>query len=121
MLEKNIMKHILVGILVFLIVCVAWTHYKEGFTSGQTPKDTLVKLQAANTELTDILNISTYRTSYEEMITELEKWSDYSMLNILAQGKVGLDVSPDSIRLFNDLATFKKNLGDFMTILDKSE
>lgn len=115
------MKHILVGILVFLIVCVAWTHYKEGFTSGQTPKDTLVKLQAANNELTDILNLATYRTSYEGMISELEKWTDYSMLNILAQGKVGLDVSPDSIRLFNDLATFKTNLSNFMSILDKSE
>lgn len=107
--------------LAFLIVCVVWTHYKEGFTSGQTPKDLLTKIKSSNTELTDILNIPTYRTSYEEMITELEKWTDYSMLNVIAQGKVGTDISAESIRLFNDLATFKKNLGDFISVLDKAE
>jgi hypothetical protein len=115
------MKHFLIGMIAFLIVCVLWTQYKEGFTSGQTPKDLLVKIQSSNTELTDILNIPTYRTSYEEMIVELEKWTDYSMLNIIAQGKVGMDISAESVRLFNDLATFKKNLGDFISVLDKAE
>jgi len=56
------------------------------------------------------------------MILELEKWSDNSMLNVLAQGKIkDADTSADSIRLFNDLAVFKKNLNDMMTVLDKSE
>ena len=116
------MKHILIGILAFLIVCVVWTKYnKEGFTSGQTPKDTLVKIQSSNTSITDTLNVSTYRTSYEDMITELEKWVDNSMLNILAQGKIGMDDSSAAIQQFNDLAKFKKNLGEFLPLLDKME
>ena len=116
------MNAILVGILAFLLVCVVWTKYsKEGFTSGKTPKDLVTKLTAANTELTDTLNISTYRSSYEEMITELEKWADNSMLNMIAQGKIGLGDNSDSIRSFNDLATFRQNITDLMNVLDKKD
>ena len=116
------MNAILVGILAFLLVCVVWTKYsKEGFTSGKTPKDLATKIHAANTELTDTLNISTYRSSYEEMILELEKWADNSMLNLIAQGKIGLGENTDSIRSFNDLATFKKNIIELMNSLDKTD
>jgi hypothetical protein len=120
------MNPILSGILAFLIVCVVWTWFTkpEGFTSGNTPKDTAAKLKDSNNELNDILNVSTYRTSYEDMILTFEQWADNSMLNILAQKKIGLvgaDVSAESIRLFNDLATFKKNLNDLMGVLDKTE
>jgi len=116
------MNPILVGILVFLLVCVGWTRYsKEGFTSGKTPKDLVTKITDANTELTDTLNVSTYRSSYEEMITELEKWADNSMLNLLAQGKIGVGDSSESIRSFNDLAMFKKNVAELMNVLDKKD
>ncbi len=117
------MNSVLVGILAFLMVCVVWSWYnkREGFTSGNTPKDTVQKIKDSNNELNDILNIATYRASYEDMILELEKWSDNSMLNILAQGKIKDETSADSVRLFNDLAIFKKNLNEMMTVLDKSE
>ena len=116
------MNPVLVGILVFLLVCVLWTRISkpEGFTSGKTPKDLLVKVKDANNELTDTLNITTYRSSYEEMLTELETWADNSMLNIVAQGNV-LDSTTDSVRQFNDLATFKKNVVELMTTLDKKD
>jgi hypothetical protein len=118
-----LMNAVLVGILAFLLACVLWMRFskREGFTSGKTPKDLVGKLKDANNELLDTLNISTYRSSYEEMILELEKWADNSMLNILAQGKVGLDDNSDSIRLFNDIATFKKNTMDLMNVLDKTD
>lgn len=120
------MNPILAGILAFLIVCVGWTLFakREGFTSGNTPKDVSSKINDSNNELADILNVPTYRTSYEESIGRLETWADNSMLNIVAQGKVGTsqaDACADSIRLFNDLATFKKNLMDTMVVLDKTE
>ena len=117
------MNAVLVGILAFLLACVLWMRFskREGSTSGKTPKDLVGKLKDANNELLDTLNISTYRSSYEEMILELEKWADNSMLNILAQGKVGLDDNSDSIRLFNDIATFKKNTVDLMNVLDKTD
>jgi hypothetical protein len=120
------MNSVLAGILAFLMVCIMWTWYnkREGFTSGNTPKDTYQKIKDSNNELNDVLNIATYRSSYEDMILELEKWADNSMLNVLAQGKIGKDIadtSSDSIKLFNDLAVFKKNLTDMMTVLDKAE
>ena len=113
---------ILISILAFLTVCVLWTRYsKEGFTSGKTPKDLVSKVKDSNNELNDTLNIATYRSSYEDMITELETWADNSMLNLLAQGKIGMDDSSDAIRLFNDLAMFKKNIIDLMNVLDQTE
>jgi len=94
---------------------------KEGFTSGKTPKDTSAKIQATNAALADTLNIATYRTSYESMVSDLEKWADQSMLNVLAQGNIGTDKPTDDIKLFNDLALFKKNVTEFMDTLHKME
>ena len=109
--------------LAFLMVCVIWTwSSKEGFTSGNAPKDTLEKIKGSNTELNDTLNVSTYRTAYEQIIGDLELWVDNSMLNLLAQGKIGLtasDTSADAIKQFNDLALFKTNLATLLTSLDK--
>jgi hypothetical protein len=109
--------------IAFLLVCVIWTRVnKEGFTSGNAPKDTVEKIQGSNTELNDTLNVPTYRTSYEDMIGELETWADNSMLNLLAQGKIGLDSSDkcaDAVSQFNDLATFKENLIKLLASLDQ--
>ena len=116
------MKNLLCILMILALLYLVWTS-KEGFTSGKTPKDTSTKIQATNTALSDILNTVTYRTSYESMIADLEKWADHSMLNILAQGKIGtqVDSSTDGIRLFNDLALFKKNVKEFMDVLHKME
>jgi len=116
------MKNVLCILMMVALLYLVWTS-KEGFTSGKTPKDTSTKIQSTNTELSDILNIVTYRTSYETMIHDLEKWADHSMLNVLAQGKIGTDAteSKDGIRLFNDLALFKKNVKEFMDVLHKME
>jgi len=116
------MNPIFVGILAFLLSCVLWMRFsKEGFTSGKTPKDLVVKITESNNELSDTLNIPTYRSSYEEMFMGLEKWADNSMLNLLAQGKIGMGDSTESVRQFNDLATFKKNIIDLMNVLDKTD
>ena len=117
------MKNLLCILMMVALLYLVWTS-KEGFTSGKTPKDTSTKIQASNTALSDTLNIVTYRTSYESMITDLEKWADHSMLNVLAQGKIGTeatDSSTEGIRLFNDLALFKKNVKEFMDVLHKME
>lgn len=104
---------------------VVWTWLsKEGFTSGNTPKDLSVKIKSTNTSVTDTLNVKTYRDSYETMIQDLEKWADHSMLNLIAQGKIGVDaedVSAESVRLFNDLALFKKNVSEFISVVDKMD
>ena len=118
------MNSVLLGLLAFLLVCVIWTwHDKEGFTSGNAPKDTVEKIKGSNTELNDTLNVASYRTDYEDIIGNLELWADNSMLNLLAQGKIGLDSSDksaDSIKQFNDLFQFKTNLSSLLSSLDKT-
>jgi hypothetical protein len=114
------MKNLLCIVIMVALLYLVWTT-KEGFTSGKTPKDTAVKIQAANTALSDTLNIATYRTSYESMVNDLEKWTDQSMLNVLAEGKIGTDKPTEDIKLFNDLALFKKNITEFMDTLHKME
>ena len=113
---KNLLCIVIIGALLYLVLTS-----KEGFTSGKTPKDTSIKIQAANTTLADTLNITTYRTSYESMVNDLEKWTDQSMLNLLAQGNIGTDKPSEDIKLFNDLALFKKNITEFMDTLNKME
>jgi len=117
------MKNLLCIVIIVALLYLVWTS-KEGFTSGKTPKDTSTKIQSTNTAIADILNIATYRTSYENMVRDLEKWTDQSMLNIIAQGKIGVDTNDNSIegvRMFNDLALFKKNVSEFMDVLHKME
>ena len=114
------MKNLLCIVIMVALLYLVWTT-KEGFTSGKTPKDTAFKIQAANTALSDTLNIATYRTSYESMVNDLEKWTDQSMLNVLAEGKIGTDKPTEDIKLFNDLALFKKNITEFMDTLHKME
>ena len=70
------------------------------------------------------MNVATYRESYEGMVQELDKWADHSMLNLLAQGKIGAEAtnsSSDGVKLFNDLALFKKNLAEFIEVVDKMD
>lgn len=117
------MKNLLCIVIIVALLYLVWTS-KEGFTSGKTPKDTSTKIQSTNTAIADILNIASYRTSYESMVQDLGKWADQSMLNIIAQGKIGVaanETSSDGIRMFNDLALFKKNITEFMDVLHKME
>jgi predicted nucleotide-binding protein (sugar kinase/HSP70/actin superfamily) len=100
-----------------------WPH-KEGFSSGKTPKDTESLISSTNITLRDLLNIPTYRSSYEKMIQDLETWTNYNMLNLLAQAKIGTDANDtsfNSVQQFNALAEFKKNLDSFLDVVDKME
>ena len=40
---------------------------------------------------------------------------------LLAEGKIGTDKPTEDIKLFNDLALFKKNITEFMDTLNKME
>jgi hypothetical protein len=107
-------------IVLFLGIAI-YFQSREGFTSGKTPKDTVAKIADSNSTLTDTLNVDTYRTSYEDMVTGLTKWANLSMINLLAQGKIGLDSdSSDSVKQFNDLAAFKIHLAALEDVLDHS-
>jgi hypothetical protein len=104
--------------VIFLIAAYyLWTYSKkESFTSGNTPKDMLKKIQGMNTELVDTLNTSSYRDSYESMIPELEKWADHERLYLLTQ-----KITMKTAEQFNELTAFKKNLTDFAESIDKMD
>jgi hypothetical protein len=120
-------KGAIVGILLFLLVCVLWTKYAkgrvEGFASGKTPTDIVQKIKTTNNDLADILNTLKYRSSYEDIIVESETWATDTQLQILASGKIGVGTIEDcieSVKQFNELKTFKTNLTDLMNTLDAS-
>jgi hypothetical protein len=110
------------AIILFLVVCVAWTYSRtrikiEPFAAGKAPSDMLSSVKALNSEMTDALNTNTYRSQYEDMILELEKWADLSMLTMISQ-----DITSNSANIakFNGLSAFKKTLNDSMAFLDNN-
>jgi len=120
-------KGAIVGILVFLLVCILWTKYAkgkvEGFASGKTPTDILQNIKTTNNSIADMLNKIKYRSNYEDIIVELETWATESQLQLLASGNIGVGPITDSIesvRQFNELKVFKTNLTELMDTLDAS-
>jgi len=114
-----------IGITIFIIICLIWTKYSkthvEGFASGQTPKDIASKIKTTNNDLSDTLNKSKYRSEYEDIIMESETWATDSQLQLLVSGKIGVlgtDESIEHVRRFNDLKVFKTNLNELMNNLD---
>jgi len=101
--------------VVLLIAAVfVLTFQQEGFTVGNTPPDMETSLKDATEALQGNLNLGSYRKNYTTMATELVKWTDLSMLDVLTNGKK--DASGNftvDIKKFNDMATFKQNIIDF--------
>ena len=107
----------LLAVIFLIFAYYLWTYSKkESFTSGNTPKDMLKKIHGMNTELTDTLNTSSYRDSYESMIQELQTWCDHQRLYLLTQ-----KITMKSAEQFNELTMFKKNLVDFTESVDKMD
>lgn len=104
-------------LLAFLFLIAAyylWKYSKrESFTSGNTPKDMLKKIQGMNTELVDTLNVSSYRDTYESIIQDLQSWTDHERLYLLTQ-----KTTMKTVQHFNDLSVFKKNLIEFSETVD---
>ncbi len=90
------------------------TFQQEGFTVGNTPPDMETNLKNATEALQGNLNLGSYRSNYTTMATEMVKWADYSMLDVLTNSKK--DASGNftvDVKQFNDLASFKQNIIDF--------
>ena len=93
---------------------------REGFTTGNSPNETLEKLRSVNGNLVSSVNMSVHRDNYEEIVVELETWVNNSMAGILSDGSfdAGTDTA-ETVKTFNDLAQFKKNLNEFVDVIDK--
>jgi hypothetical protein len=107
----------LLAVIFLIFAYYLWTYSKkESFTSGNTPKDMLKKIQGMNIELIDTLNTSSYREPYETMLQELQTWCDHERLYLLTQ-----KITLKSAENFNELTMFKKNLCDFVESVDKMD
>ena len=90
------------------------TFQSEGFTVGNTPPDMETSLKNATEALQGNLNLGSYRSNYTTMATELVKWSELSMLDVLTNSKK--DSSGNftvDVKQFNELSAFKQNVIDF--------
>jgi hypothetical protein len=90
------------------------TFQQEGFAVGNTPPDMETNLKNATEALQGNLNLGSYRSNYVTMTTDMVKWTDLSMLDVLTSGKK--DASGNFLvdfKKFNDLATFKQNIIEF--------
>lgn len=113
-------NQLLWGVALVVLLCVMYTYSTarvrvEPFAAGKTPADVLAAIKSANSELTDNLNVNTYRTQYEGIILQMDEWVDLTMLNMLSEN---MTTTPSQIAQFNGLAEFKKNINDTMTFLD---
>jgi hypothetical protein len=113
-------QQVLWGISFVVMACVVYTYSTarvrvEPFAAGKTPADILAAVKSANSEMTDTLNINTYRSQYEALIIQMEEWADLSMLNMLTQN---MTTSASQVAQFNALSEFKKNLNETMTYMD---
>lgn len=104
----------LLAVILLIVAYYLWkSSKKEGFASGNTPKDMLKKIQDMNTELIDTLNVSSYRDTYELIIKHLQTWADHECLHLLTQ-----KITIKTAEQFNELTMFKKNLMDFAEKVD---
>jgi len=107
----------LLAVILLIFAYYLWTYSKkESFTSGNTPKDILKKIQGMNTELIDTLNVSSYRETYDTIVQDLQSWCDHERLYLLTQ-KTTLKTAQS----FNDITMFKKNLAEFTDSIDKMD
>ncbi len=112
---------ILLVVAAVLVASVGYNRPKEGFATGSTPADIGTCVKNANSELLDELNIATYRSKYEDLITQLQTNCDLTMLKSLT-GMCNKDgtMSDESVTRFNALSDFKAKLAETMTYLDEN-
>ncbi len=103
-----------------LVACAGYAKPKvEGFATGFTPTDIATCVKNANSELLDELNMATYRSNYEDLITKLQTNCDLNMVKLLTTmcTKDG-STNDAAIEQFNGLSDFKAKLTETMTFLD---
>lgn len=105
-------KHIMIGLLAIVFYLMVFQQ-KEGFTVGNTPTDVETSVKTAADTLYGNLNIPTYKSNYTNLTEEVIRWTDYSMMMLLVDKKIGSDEYMTTVQKFNELSTFKQNVMDF--------
>ena len=105
---------IMIG-FVLLLLYVGVARSQEGFENGKTPTDLLKTLKKDTDTTHGNLNITVYKSDYQEMVNELDKNTDVTMLNMVANK----DLSKYTNQVqFNAASEFKKNLSEFKSVVN---
>lgn len=102
----------MIGLLAIVFYLMIFQQ-KEGFTVGNTPTDVETSVKTAADTLYGNLNVPTYKSNYLTLTDEVVRWTDYSMMMLLIDKKIGSEDYMANVQKFNDLSTFKQNVLEF--------
>jgi|688.fasta_scaffold478100_2 hypothetical protein len=108
------------------IVYLAYNKTIDGFEtkSGSSVKDIVAGIKNANGKLTDILNISKYKSDYDAMVTNHEIVLNNSIIQLLLQVDSSQDASSGSnLKVYeqiNILTSSKNALPNVLQFIQKS-
>ena len=109
-----------------LIIVLAYIAKRSKIIEGFDPIDSEerpAEIKRANTKTTDMLNITKYRSNYEDIIKHKMKWCDNQILSHLVSNKLDVneplnDKNNQLIAGVNGLSNFKNTLKDSLKYLD---
>ena len=104
--------YVMVGLVLITFYLLLFQN-TEGFSVGNTPADIETSVKTAADTLYGNLNMSTYKTNYTALTTDVIRWTDYSMMMLLLNKKIGSEDYIADVKKFNDLSMFKQNVMDF--------
>ena len=117
-------EYICIGLAIIILLLIARrSRLIEGFNPVDV-KDRPAEIEKENTRILDSLNISKYRTNYEDTIKNEIKWCDNQILAYLVSDKLNVndpitEKNATLIQNINNLHQFKITLKDSLQYLDK--
>ena len=117
-------EYICVGLgIIILLLMARRGRLIEGFNPVDL-KDRPAEIETENTRILDSLNISKYRTNYEDTIQNKIKWCDNQILAHLVSDKLDVndpmtEKNTGLIQNINHLHQFKNTLKESLQYLDK--
>ena len=117
-------EYICVGLgIIILLLMTRRGRLVEGFNPVDL-KDRPAEIEKENTRVLDSLNVSKYRTNYEDTIQNKIKWCDNQILAHLVSDKLDVndpmtEKNTNLIQNINHLHQFKNTLKESLQYLDK--
>jgi hypothetical protein len=119
---KSKIYYILGAFILLLIYYVLTRSLVEGF-DGLDSEKYAPEVKDSHTKIMDSLNISKYRSNYEDIIKHKIKWCDSQLLAHVVSSKLDLDdpmsvKNTEHINKLNNLHKFKESLTNSLEFLD---
>ena len=117
-------EYICVGLgIIILLLMARRGRLIEGFNPVDL-KDRPAEIEKENTRVLDSLNVSKYRTNYEDTLQNKIKWCDNQILAYLVSDKLDVndpmtEKNTSLIQNVNHLHQFKNTLKESLQYLDK--